>query len=339
MGLVIAVLGLGEAGGALAADLAAGGADVRGWDPRPDRGARATSAPDAVRGSDVVLSVNDAGVAVQAAREVADELRDGQVYADLNTGGAPLKRELAGVVAPTGALFADVALMAPVPGTGVRTPALASGPGAEAFAARLAPLGMPVEVIGPEPGAAATRKLLRSVFMKGLAATCLESLAAARAAGSEDWMRDEIASVLDGCRRRSARAPGGRQPPPRGAAGRGDGRRHRPAGRAGRARARVARRSRVARGAPRCLSTPSRASAPASWCAAPSTRTSTSRPTSSTGASPTSRSRAACRRSGWPASGSSRTTPPRPSARGWSPRRFPASTCSVRSRSTAPSAA
>jgi 3-hydroxyisobutyrate dehydrogenase-like beta-hydroxyacid dehydrogenase len=198
MGLVIAVLGLGEAGGALAADLAAGGAEVRGWDPRPDRGPRAASAPDAVRGSDVVLSVNDAGVAVQAAREVADELRDGQVYADLNTAGAPLKRELAGVVAPTGALFADVALMAPVPGTGVRTPALASGPGAEAFAARLAPLGMPVEVIGPEPGEAATRKLLRSVFMKGLAATCLESLAAARAAGSEDWMREEIASVLTG---------------------------------------------------------------------------------------------------------------------------------------------
>jgi len=201
MGLVIAVLGLGEAGRALVADLTAGGADVRGWDPRPDRGARATSAPDAVRGSDVVLSVNDAGVAVQAAREVADELREGQVYADLNTGGAPLKRELAGVVAPTGALFADVALMAPVPGTGVRTPALASGPGAEAFAARLAPLGMPVEVIGPEPGAAATRKLLRSVFMKGLAATCLESLAAARAAGSEDWMREEIASVLTGADR------------------------------------------------------------------------------------------------------------------------------------------
>jgi 3-hydroxyisobutyrate dehydrogenase-like beta-hydroxyacid dehydrogenase len=198
MGLVIAVLGLGEAGGALAADLAAGGADVRGWDPRPDRGARATSAPDAVRGSDVVLSVNDAGVAVQAAREVAGALRHGQVYADLNTAGAPLKRELAGVVAPTGALFADVALMAPVPGSGVRTPALASGPGAEAFAARLAPLGMPVDVIGSEPGEAAARKLLRSVFMKGLAATCLESLAAARAAGSEDWMREEIAAVLSG---------------------------------------------------------------------------------------------------------------------------------------------
>jgi 3-hydroxyisobutyrate dehydrogenase-like beta-hydroxyacid dehydrogenase len=101
------------------------------------------------------------------------------------------------VVAPTGAQFADVALMGVVPRDGLRTPALVSGPGARAFAARLGPLGMPVEVLGDEPGAAATRKLLRSVFMKGLAASCLESLRAARAAGCEDWMREEIVGVLE----------------------------------------------------------------------------------------------------------------------------------------------
>ena len=57
---------------------------------------------------------------------------------------------------------------------------------------------MPVEVLSDEPGAAAARKLLRSVFMKGLAASCLESLRAARAAGCEDWMREEIEGVLAG---------------------------------------------------------------------------------------------------------------------------------------------
>ena len=43
---------------------------------------------------------------------------------------------------------------------------------------------------------AATRKLLRSVFMKGLAAAALESLHAARAAECEPWLRAELASVL-----------------------------------------------------------------------------------------------------------------------------------------------
>jgi hypothetical protein len=55
---------------------------------------------------------------------------------------------------------------------------------------------MPVEVVSGEPGAAATLKLLRSVFMKGLAASALESLRAAEAAGHRDWLEGEIAAVI-----------------------------------------------------------------------------------------------------------------------------------------------
>jgi 3-hydroxyisobutyrate dehydrogenase-like beta-hydroxyacid dehydrogenase len=197
--LTVAVLGLGEAGSAIAADLIAAGASVRAFDPvatAPPGAETAGDAAAAAAGSDVVLSVNAATVAVEVARSAADGMRAGQIYADLNTAGAALKRAVAEVVEPTGAAFADVALMAPVPGRGLRTPALVSGPAADDFATRLGALGMPVEAIGPEPGAAAARKLLRSVFMKGLAAACIESVRAARAAGCEDWMRDEIAEVL-----------------------------------------------------------------------------------------------------------------------------------------------
>jgi 3-hydroxyisobutyrate dehydrogenase-like beta-hydroxyacid dehydrogenase len=197
---VIAVLGLGEAGSAIGSDIAAAGAEVRGWDVRDDATAtgvqRAADAGDAVAGCDVVLSVNAATAACDAAHSVAGSLNAGQVFADLNSSGAQLKRDVAGVVEPTGALFADVALMAPVPGRGVRTPALVSGPGAQRFAELLGPLGMPVEVVGSEPGDAARFKLLRSVFMKGLAATIIEALAAARAAGCEDWLFEEIVTEL-----------------------------------------------------------------------------------------------------------------------------------------------
>lgn len=202
MAVVIAIIGLGEAGAAIGADLAAAGAQVRGWDVRDDAVVegvlRAAGPAQAAAGSDVVLSINAAAAAGDAARAVVPSLTDGQVYADLNSAGAPLKRELAQIVAPSGALFADVALMAPVPGRGVQTPALASGPGAELFARTLAPFGMAVEVVGSQPGDAARCKLLRSVFMKGLAATIIESLAAARAAGCEDWLRDEIVAALEG---------------------------------------------------------------------------------------------------------------------------------------------
>jgi 3-hydroxyisobutyrate dehydrogenase-like beta-hydroxyacid dehydrogenase len=200
--LTVALLGLGEAGRVIAGELVAAGVAVRGFDPIAgddiagvERGADARAAVD---GSDVVLSVTAASAALAAAGDAAGGLREGQVYADLNASGAALKRAVAEVVAPTGAQFADVALMGVVPRDGLRTPALVSGPGAGAFARHLRPLGMPVEVLDEEPGTAAARKLLRSVFMKGLAASCLESLRAARAAGCEDWMREEIQAVLAG---------------------------------------------------------------------------------------------------------------------------------------------
>ena len=198
--LTVALLGLGEAGSAIAGDLVAAGALVSGFDPaHPDTPAGVRLAADArgaVVGSDVVLSLNAASAAVDAAGSASGGLRAGQVYADLNSTAASVKRAVAEVVSPTGAAFADVALMDVVPRRGLRTPALVSGPGAEDFARRLRPLGMPVEILGAEPGVAATRRLLRSVFMKGLAAACLESTRAARAAACEDWMRQEITGVL-----------------------------------------------------------------------------------------------------------------------------------------------
>ncbi len=191
----VAVLGLGEAGGRIAADLVAAGCRVRGWDPRahPTEVEMAASPREAVAGVDVVLSVNAASVALDAARTVADALPAGALYADLNTTAPELKRELARAVPVA---FVDVALVGTVPATGLRTPVLVSGAGAESFAERFAPLGMPVDVVGPEPGAAAGLKLLRSVFMKGVAAAVIESLEAARRAGAESRVRDDLVDVL-----------------------------------------------------------------------------------------------------------------------------------------------
>ena len=189
----VALLGLGEAGSRLAADLAAAGAEVRGHDPAVP----ASLDPEtAVTGADVVLSVNSARAAVAAAAAALPALGPGSVYADMNTAAPELKRELAGLVGGAGAVFADVALLGPVPARGLRTPVLASGDGAQAFADALRPLGMPVDVVSTQPGDAATMKLLRSVFMKGLAAAAIESLAGAEAAGQAEWLRGELAAVI-----------------------------------------------------------------------------------------------------------------------------------------------
>ena len=191
----VAVLGLGEAGSLIAADLVAAGCTVRAWDParRPDGIPNAASDLEAVSGADVVLSLTTAAHALEAARRVAGALAPGALYADLNTSAPQLKRELAAALPVR---FADVALVGVVPGHGLAIPALASGAGAGRFAELFRPLGMPVEVVGERPGDAAGLKLLRSVFMKGIAAAAIESIEAARAAGVEGHVRADIAGVL-----------------------------------------------------------------------------------------------------------------------------------------------
>jgi 3-hydroxyisobutyrate dehydrogenase-like beta-hydroxyacid dehydrogenase len=191
----VAVLGLGEAGARIAADLVAAGCTVRGWDPvqRPAGIANADSALDAIRGADVVLSLNAASVALDVATGVRAALGADALYADLNTASPQLKRDIAAALQVQ---FADVALTGVVPSTGLATPALASGAGAEQFADLFRPLGMPVDVVGPKPGDAAGVKLLRSVFMKGMAAAAIESLEAARAAGVEERVRADLAAVI-----------------------------------------------------------------------------------------------------------------------------------------------
>jgi 3-hydroxyisobutyrate dehydrogenase-like beta-hydroxyacid dehydrogenase len=197
----IALLGLGEAGSEIATDLVAAGADVRGYDPKVDAppgvAARVDEA-DAVRDADVVLSANSSHDAVPALVNALPGLGAGTIWADLNTAAPQVKERLVDVLAGRDVAVVDVALMSPVPGRGIRTPMLVSGDGADRYAEILGGLGADVTVQPGPPGAAISRKLLRSVFYKGLATAVVEALAAAEAAGCADWLRDNISAELAG---------------------------------------------------------------------------------------------------------------------------------------------
>ena len=115
--LTVAVLGLGEAGSRLAADLAAAGVDVRGYDP-----ARAGGAPDpetAVAGADVVLSVNARrGRARRRARPRCPRCGPARLRRPEHR-GAGAEARARGARRRRGARFADVALLGPVPARGL----------------------------------------------------------------------------------------------------------------------------------------------------------------------------------------------------------------------------
>jgi 3-hydroxyisobutyrate dehydrogenase-like beta-hydroxyacid dehydrogenase len=143
-----------------------------------------------------VLSVNSAGDAVAALEASLDALAPGAAWADLNTAAPAVKQRLAAIGAGRGVPVTDIAMMAPVPGSGLRVPMLASGEAADGVARILRGYGANVEVLAGPAGLAATRKLLRSVFYKGMSASIVEALEAARAAGLEDWLTGHIAEDL-----------------------------------------------------------------------------------------------------------------------------------------------
>ncbi len=214
----IAILGLGEAGSHFANDLAGPrmanlGVVVVGYDPAPKRALHpavrlATSNAEAARGADIILSVNLSAVAETVAAEVLPVLQPGQIYAEMNTASPDTKRAVAAIVersgestAPAdrpGALAVDVAIMAPVPPKGILTPFLVSGPGAALFAEKLRPLELDIEVLSDKVGEAATRKLLRSIVYKGVAAVIGEAVEAGRTFGLEPYIREQIRSVIGG---------------------------------------------------------------------------------------------------------------------------------------------
>lgn len=198
---VLCVFGLGEAGTAFSTGLVAGGALVRGYDPAPvptPPGVERCDTPkEAVLEASAVLALTAEADMIEAATQARFDLPAGALYADLGTAAPSIKRHLAELVEERGLEFVDVALMAPVLGKGIATPALAAGRGAERFVALARPLGMDIEAIGAEPGLAAARKLLRSVVVKGMAALFIEAMRAGQASGCEEWLWDHLCAQVE----------------------------------------------------------------------------------------------------------------------------------------------
>ena len=191
-------IGFGEAGQAFAAGLSeAGVGGMSAWDILfPDSAGErlkaagrnidtrlATSAADAVRGADIVVSAVTATSSLEAARSVKPHLT-GQFFLDINSVSPGRKQETAKLLGDA-ARYVDVAVMAPVHPARHRTPLLIGGPHADAIEPILGELGMQAANAGDAIGAAAAIKMVRSVMVKGMEALTYECFVAAARAGVE----------------------------------------------------------------------------------------------------------------------------------------------------------
>lgn len=197
-----AVIGLGEVGSRYAAALLENGHDVVGYDPVITEvpGAQIADSPAAaVTGADAVLVMTGAAIAPAIVDATIGHLTPGCTYLDLTSASPSVMAELGERVDGAGAHFVDVAVLGPVSVHGARTPVMIAGRETDVAAGLFTAFGAEVDVLaGAAPGQAMAHKLLRSVFMKGLAAIICEAMEAAEAAGLSDWTRAQVANQLAG---------------------------------------------------------------------------------------------------------------------------------------------
>jgi 3-hydroxyisobutyrate dehydrogenase-like beta-hydroxyacid dehydrogenase len=197
----IAFIGFGEAGQTIGRGLAAEKARpaIRAYDilfGQPagaplEAAARALGVElardhvDAVRGADLVFLAVTASSSLEATRSCLPGLGKGQLFLDVNSVSPKRKIETAALVAPAGAAYVDVAVMAPAAPYLHKVPCLIGGPGAAALAPRAAALGMKMELVSSEVGQASAIKMFRSIVVKGLEALLVESMTASAEYGVE----------------------------------------------------------------------------------------------------------------------------------------------------------
>ncbi len=200
----IAILGLGEAGSNFANDLVKLGVKVYGYDPNLIRKLDASielkaSNAEASKDADIIFSANLSSVSVEIAKELVGVLKPHQFFCEMNTSGPEKKEKIAKILAPSGVKVIDLAIMAPVPPKGILTPFLASGEFTAEFLEKMKPLNLDISIVeNGKIGEAATRKLLRSIVYKGIAAVVCEAMEAGQAFGMEGYIRGQISSLIGG---------------------------------------------------------------------------------------------------------------------------------------------
>ena len=207
----IALIGYGEVGQILAADLrAAGIRDLVTWDrlfptptTAPSRAAAAieariaTSMAEAVKGCDLIISAVTAANCVAAAREAAGSISSETIYFDLNSVAPQSKRAAAAAIEAAGGRYIEAAVMSPIAPKRIGSPVLIGGPHAIAFEPWARQLGFSgIRVFDSAVGRASAAKMCRSVMIKGLEALFTESLLAARRHGVEQTVLESLRDVF-----------------------------------------------------------------------------------------------------------------------------------------------
>lgn len=157
-----------------------------------------SDAKEVARWADVLFAAVPSSFTLDVCNTVKSELRPGQIYADVSASTPATKIAIWEQIKDTGVYFADAAMLGSLPQDKHRVPITVSGNGAEKFKKAMEPYGMRITLAGDKAGAASAIKLVRSIFMKGIATLMIETMQAADAYDVTDEIVASIGKSMDG---------------------------------------------------------------------------------------------------------------------------------------------
>ncbi|MGG0338126.1 prephenate dehydrogenase/arogenate dehydrogenase family protein [Priestia aryabhattai] len=146
---------------------------------------------------DVVMVAVPADKAYEVSELLKPHLKKGCIYVDVSASTPAVKQKINNTIQEKNAFFVDAAMLGPLPVYKHKVPISASGNGVDQLISLMTSYGMNITKVNENPGDASAVKLIRSIYMKGVAALCLELLEAAHELNVEELVLDSLSETLD----------------------------------------------------------------------------------------------------------------------------------------------
>lgn len=156
-----------------------------------------STAREVAEDCDVIFAAVPSSFTLDVCAAIKDVLNEKKIYVDVSASTPAVKEQIWNSIKDSGVSFVDAAMLGSLPKDKHRVPITASGNGAESFKELMAAYGMRITTAGERAGAASAIKLVRSIYMKGIASLMIEMVQAADAYGVSEEVISSIGESMD----------------------------------------------------------------------------------------------------------------------------------------------
>lgn len=155
------------------------------------------SLEEAVMKSKILFVAVPTDKAAQVSEDIKEYLSKDVLYIDVSASSPNTQKIIAKNIEEYTSLFVDASMLGPLIKYQHKVPMLISGKGADYFQEKMSKFGMNLTKVSESPGDASAIKLIRSIFMKGLATISLETFDIARELNLEDYVLNSLKLTIE----------------------------------------------------------------------------------------------------------------------------------------------